>query len=305
MVARSRGPYVIAAIGGSGTRVLAAILRQSGMWIGAHLNGPLDALDFADYCARWIPIFPGNTSRPLSTAALHEMRQGLSSVVERHLSSMGDANIAWGWKNSGSLHLLRFLHDEFPDMKLLHLVRDGRDMAYSPNQYQVRRYGSFLLTPEERRWSQPLRSIAVWSRLNVMAADYAETRLQGQYLRIRFEDLCAAPIPAVRSVLEFCGLRGDAVRIAHDQVASPSSLGRWRHQSPQTVAKMNEIARAALQRFGYRDEGTTDLRRTPRERMVAVEEALRSRLSAGLGGHVAERYRRLREIRARMWRHGR
>jgi hypothetical protein len=61
---------------------------------------------------------------------------------------VSDANAAWGWKNSGSVHLLRFLHDEFPSVRFLHLVRDRRDMAYSPNQYQVRHYGNVLLTPE-------------------------------------------------------------------------------------------------------------------------------------------------------------
>lgn len=303
---RPRGPYVIVAVGGSGSRVLAGIVRQSGMWIGANLNGPLDALDFAEYCARWIPTFTESARRPLSPTILHEMRQGLHQTIEKHLASVNDANAPWGWKNSGSLHLLRFLHGEFPSAKFLHLVRDGRDMAYSPNQHQVRRYGALLLTPEERRWSQPLRSIAVWSRLNLMAADYAETHLQGQYLLVRFEDLCASPVPAVRRILDFCGLKGDAVRIAREQVVAPSSLGRWRHQPPQTVARLGEVAQVALQRFGYADgHGITPCRLTPRERVMAFEQALRSRLSAGLGGHVAERYRLLRQIRDRVWNHGR
>lgn len=306
MNVRPRGPYVITAVGGSGTRVLAAIVRQSGMWIGANLNGPLDALDFADYCARWIGTFAGGASRPLSTAILHQMREGLNDVVEKHLAAVSDANAAWGWKNSGSLHLLRFLHDEFPSVRFLHLVRDGRDMAYSPNQYQLRCYGDLLLTPEERRWSQPLRSIAVWSRLNLMAADYAETHLRDQYLLVRFEDLCASPVPAVRRILDFCGLKGDAVRIARDQIVAPSSIGRWRNQPPQTVARLGDVARVALQRFGYADgHAMPPLRRTPRERIMAFEQALRSRLSAGLGGHVVERYRLLRRIRGRASHHGR
>ena len=295
MITRPRGPCVIAAVGGSGTRVLAAVVRQAGMWIGANLNGPLDALDFADYCARWIPTFRGGATHPLSAAILGQMRQGLNDVVEKHLASLNDANRAWGWKNSGSLHLLPFLHAEFPNMRFLHLVRDGRDMAYSSNQYQVRRYGSVLLTPDERRWSQPLRSIAVWGRLNLMAADYAEGRMRDQYLLVRFEDLCASPVPSVQRILDFCGLNGDPARLARDQVVAPSSVGRWRYQRPQTVARLGEVGGVALRRFGY-GNATMPSRRTPRERVMAFEQALRSRLSAGLGGHVAERYRLLRQI---------
>ena len=133
-----------------------------------------------------------------------------------------------------------------------------------------------------------------------MAADYAETHLQHQYLLVRFEDLCASPVPTVRRILDFCGLSGDAARIARDQIVARSSIGRWRHQPPQTVARLGEVARVALQRFGYADgHAMTPLRRTPKERVMAFEQALRSRLSAGLGGHVAERYRLLRRNRGR------
>lgn len=302
MSVQPRGPYVIAAVGGSGTRVLAAIVRQSGMWIGTNLNGPLDALDLADYCTRWIPTYAG-AAGPLSPTIMHRMRQDLSDVVEKHLADLNDDNAPWGWKNSGSLHLLRLVHDAFPNARFVHMVRDGRDMAYSPNQYQVRRYGDLLLTPEERRWSQPLRSIVVWSRLNLMAADYADQHLPNQYLLVRFEDLCTSPVPTVQRILDFCGLNGDAVRIARDHVVAPSSIGRWRHQPQRTVARLNEIARVALQRFGYGDgHSMKPIMRMPRGQIMAFEDALRSRLSAGLGGDIAERYRQLRHGR---WHHGR
>lgn len=294
---RSVGPFVIAAFGGSGTRVLAGIAQQAGMWIGTNLNRPLDALDFADYCTRWIPIYARRATHPLSANILGEMRQRLNEVVERHLASINDTHRAWGWKNSGSLHLLPFFHAEIPGVRFLHLVRDGRDMAYSPNQYQVRRHGGFLLTPDEQRRSQPLRSIALWSRLNLIAADYANAHLHDRYLLVRFEDLCSSPVPSVQRILDFCGLKADATRIARDQVIPPPSLERWRLQRPQTVARLCEVAGPALQRFGYWD-GTpmAPFNRTARERVMAFEQAVRSRLSAGLGGHVAERYRRLRQM---------
>jgi hypothetical protein len=225
-----RGSRRGAAVGGSGTRVLAAIVRQSGMWIGANLNGPLDALDLADYCAQWIPTYVG-AAGPLSPTVIHQMRQGLSDVVEKHRAPLNDATAPWGWKNSGSLHLLRLVHDTFPDARFVHMVRDGRDMAYSPNQYQVRRYGDLLLTPEERRWSQPLRSIVVWSRLNLMAADYADQYLPDRYRLVRSKT-CVRRRFTVQRVLDFCGLNGTQ-SASRDQVVAPSSIGRWQHQTQQ------------------------------------------------------------------------
>src|SRR5215831_8561059 len=46
----------------------------------------------------------------------------------------------------------------------------------------------------EARARQSLHAIALWSRLNLLTADYGETILRTQYLWIRFEDLCHQPV---------------------------------------------------------------------------------------------------------------
>ena len=53
-VAPVPGPHVIGATGGSGTRVIAAIARAGGMFIGSKLNDYEDAVDFGAYSDRWI-----------------------------------------------------------------------------------------------------------------------------------------------------------------------------------------------------------------------------------------------------------
>lgn len=52
-------------------------------------------------------------------------------------------------------------------------------------------------------------------------------RPRGRYLRVRFEDLYADPVPTIRHILEFFDLRGDAAEIAREEVRVPECLGRW------------------------------------------------------------------------------
>ena len=119
-----------------------------------------------------------------------------------------------------------------PDVRFLHFLRDGRDMAFSDNQNQLNWHGRAVLGDELRKRKTPVRSIALWNRVNLAAADYGERRLGPRYLRVRFEDLCAEPVPTVGSILAFFGLEGD-VEAAAAEVRPPATLGRWQRNAEQ------------------------------------------------------------------------
>ena len=71
--------------------------------------------------------------------------------------------------------------------------------------------GALLVLGDDlRKAKTPVRSIAIWTRVNTAAADYGEERLGERYLRVRFEDLCAQPGETVRRIYDFFGLDGDA-----------------------------------------------------------------------------------------------
>ncbi len=86
---------------------------------------------------------------------------------------------------SASQHLfiaLSYTRD-FPDLKFIHVVRDGRDMALSSNQNQLRKHGGAILTWNERFFrSKPERSLLLWARVNLHAAEFGESNLRENYL---------------------------------------------------------------------------------------------------------------------------
>jgi hypothetical protein len=245
----ARGPNVVGATGGSGTRVVAQILREAGMFTGERLNAYEDALEFGEFSDRWIDRYLAAGRTP-SAAMEAEMRADLQGLVERHCAGIPGDAARWGWKEPRSIYLLPFWRDAMPSLRFLHFVRDGRDMALSENQNQLKKHGAAVFAGERVSWRRPVRSIALWSTINTWAADWGERELGAAYRCVRFEDLCAEPAPTIAAILEFFGVDGDSAAAA-SLVKPPSSLGRWQGKSARQIARLEEAGRTGLARFGY------------------------------------------------------
>ncbi len=239
-------PSIMGATGGSGTRVVARVARRAGLFIGTNLNPAEDWLDVAAYYDRWI-----NPFLQQQAGIETQMSEELLTLLREHRA--GDDGTRWGWKEPRSIFLIPFLARVLPGLRFVHVVRDGRDLAFSKNQNQVRKHAWAVLGPAPAEPDiSPPRSIALWNAANLAAADAGESELGERYLRIRFEDLCAEPEAAVARVLDFLELRGDAAELAQE-VEPPPTLGRWRKADRELVRRLEEIATPALTRFGYLD----------------------------------------------------
>ena len=242
-------PRLIGATGGSGTRAFARAARRAGLFTGADLNVSEDSLPFGAYSDRWIDAYlpfrrAGTAPDPDLEA---RMRADLERTLAAHLDGW-DGTAPWGWKEPRSAFLLPFFAGVFPGLRFVHVVRDGRDMAFSTNQNQLRKHGAAWRIGE--RGSRQVRSIRLWSALNTATAAYGREVLGDRYLRLRFEDLCARPAATIAELLRFAGLDGDPEELARD-VEAPSGLGRWRGERRRVVAALEREAGEALRLFGY------------------------------------------------------
>lgn len=243
------GPNVIGATGGSGTRVVARIVRTTGIYTGEKLNRYEDAVELGFYSDRWIDAYV-EAAGHVSPAMRDEMAADLRSVLADHLAAVPDGATSWGWKEPRSIYLLPFWNETMPELRFLHFLRDGRDMAFSENQNQLTKHGGAVLAGDLAKAKTPTRSIALWNRVNLAAADFGEQHLGPRYLRVRFEDLCAEPGATVGAIFEFFGLDGD-VEAAAGEVRPPDTLGRWQLRRKKVIDELNQTAEPALRRFGY------------------------------------------------------
>ena len=255
----SSPPLIIGATGGSGTRVVARIARAAGYDIGTRLNAPEDAISFIPFHDTWIDtVIEAQADDPTAPfAAPQAMIEDFHKYLDEHLASAGprvrEPGARWGWKAPRTLLLLPFLHAQFPGMKFIHILRDGRDMAFSKNQNQLRLHGQALLSWREK-WFLPkaVQSILIWERANLRGARYAEAHLGSNYMTATFEDLCQKPEETTARILRFLeSPEVDAAELGRGEVTAPATVGRWRAQPPELIKRLEDVAGTSLRKFGY------------------------------------------------------
>ncbi len=266
--ARVRGsaretPVVIFGTGGSGTRVLASLAREAGYFMGTNLNRPGDSADLGQFTGEWANRYLRRSNWVEET--WHEpsrerfgyprtMAASFEGAIEGHRAALEEDDAPWGWKAPRTILILPFVHETYRFAKVVHLVRDGRDIAYSKNQNQLRRHGHRVLPPSDKRVPRAQASITFWSRVNLAAARYGERFLAGSYLLLRYEDVCADPGEAAIRLVDFLGAPASADSIRHaavDLVRPSESLGRWREREPGKTKALERLGGEALREFGY------------------------------------------------------
>ncbi len=245
-------PVIIGATGGSGTRVVARIARRAGYNLGSYINEANDALAFRSFHDRWINRFLGMRGPKAITSDVDRATKDFHVALSQHLGSAMHEQILWGWKAPRSIYLLPFLHTQFPGLKFIHVIRDGRDMAFSRNQNQLRKHALEVLSWSERLFSPtPVRSILLWARINLQASEFSEKHLGQNYCLVRFEDLCQRPVETTANILRFLEVELDPQGIAAAEILAPSSIGRWQNHPPRLISKMTAVGEKALRKFGY------------------------------------------------------
>jgi len=257
---RSTPPPVVSfGTGGSGTRAIAAILHEAGIYLGPKLNRASDSLALEPFLTRWPEEYvtttgwvdargEGARSEP-QPAMLEDLVDSMKSQRE----GIPSAGARWGWKAPRTIFVLPVIHHLFRDAYTVQLLRDGRDMAYSQNQDQLEALGPAMLTDLDPDTPQAVRSIALWSRLNVAAAAYGRRHLEGRHLVIRYEDLCGDPERWIARILAHLEVADpDPVIARAGELIDPSKeIGRWRLQDPDEMAAVLVAGAEGLSEFGY------------------------------------------------------
>jgi hypothetical protein len=261
-------PTVIGGVGGSGTRVVAQILLDLGLYMGADLNPALDNLWFTVLFRKpvWYSRLYGQRDEAIHFR-LHRFAramQGLRpNVIDMYIFTRAAIHIAfqdrhwkhirflrripsfaragridladyvgWGWKEPNAHLYLDLLAEHFPDLRYIHTIRHGLDMAYSTNQQQLQRWGAQVgITPPRDKADVPRAALAYWVAANRAAIQTGQERLGDRFLLLNFDELCRDPAPHVERLLAFLGREVSTAQRAH--LASlpqlPDSVGRYKH----------------------------------------------------------------------------
>jgi len=248
-----KAPVVIGGSGGSGTRVLAELLMMSGYYMGEQQNVSCDALDFVGFYDRWLTPYDFSRTRMSSNdgramyddfnASMARFKKGFPSS-ERHQD--------WGWKNPRSMLMLPFLDAVFPAMKFIHLVRDGRDMAWSKNKNQFEKHAGLMLTGAQKGLSAEAEAMYFWSESNMLVAEYGEASMGGRYIRVRFEDLCRETEETLIRLGSFLGGAVNCEKFT-TFIHTPKSVGRWVGRPESSQVEFIRSGEKAMRYFSYQE----------------------------------------------------
>jgi Sulfotransferase family len=243
-----RSPLVILGTGGSGTRVFARLAEAAGRCMGAHQSEANDAVALYWLAERWCgEIYTAwRRGEQIDFAGFDAE---LKPCLEAHLIE-AEPGAPWGWKQPRSLYLLPALLRSYPDLLVLHVIRDGRDIAFG-SHLRLEKAGDYAVPEWGRGLPAELRLALLWDEPNRLAADFGEERLGERYLRLRLEDACADPEATAERLVSFAeGTEVGPARV-HSIVETPASLGRWRGRDPELVRAIERAAAEGLARFGY------------------------------------------------------
>lgn len=253
-------PVAIGGIGGSGTRVIAQLLLDSGVYLGADLNASNDNLWavllfnhpellhadagrlrhlialFVDRMENDISSLDPISARLINDLANQPHRQHSSEWISERIRTFTDptyrnrANSRWGWK-SPPIHMFADqLLDQMPGLIYVHVRRNGLDMAFSSNQNQRDFWGPAVL---ERPISRnACNSLAFWCYIERRILELAK-RFANRVHIVDFDRFCRNPEKSGAELLEACNIpfsREMLIRFA-DSVKIPSTMGRYKNHS--------------------------------------------------------------------------
>ena len=199
------------------------------------------------------PLAEGLREAPKGSRNLAHM---LDSFYRFHARAHDRQCTHWGDKTPLNTFNAFKIGSVFPDVRFIHIVRDGVDVAES----YVR--AGLIAEHDEaaRRWSS-----------SIDAARRAKRRYPAQFLEIRYEALVHEPEQVIRSVCDFLAVSfeasmlsqtehtremGDVPRYAHHQQTlepiSADSVGKGRRElDRRTLGRLAKVIGKQLQTLGY------------------------------------------------------
>ena len=275
----ARPPLILLGMHRSGTTLLARMLDAMGVHIGAdHKNETSESEAFRQVNIRVLSklgaawhkpeplwrVFKDRRLSNLVTATLG--RHTKSPAMRRYVGRVAPRDTVWGWKDPRNTLLFPYWQKVFPTARVIHIVRNGVDVAESLRQreeveHPLRTAARKLAYPVYPwRWPeynpQPFRShreaFDLWDEY-LKFADHARTLVAADnWLELRYEDLLAEPALLLPVIANFAGVETSPVEVA--QLAKQVDAARRFPftEKPELAAFYEQVQNhQTMQRYQY------------------------------------------------------
>lgn len=224
---RREAPVVIGGVGGSGTRVVAELLKEMGFYMG-KLNKSNDNRTFASLFRHPEWFMRHHRSNP---RVIYQALSQFEKQMLQHPDATSSRYVGWGWKNPVSHIYLDFLERYFSELRYIHVIRHGLDIAYSGNKNQLRLWGKLFQIKKPTPDQKSRAYLQYWIRSNQRAIQLGQ-KMGNRFYLLKYDDLCLHPVREISRLVRF--LRLDPRRVSVQKLSKlvqrPPSIGRYKER---------------------------------------------------------------------------
>ena len=250
----------VGALGGSGTRAIAQVLIQAGIFMGDDLNKPNDNLFFTRLLKNpeWYKKASLDEKNKRLLSFKNYMENGrisLRDLIVYYISAYTNPTYSselkfyqdvfkllfskkisrdiWGWKEPNTQIFVSEILNLFPNLKYIHILRSGLDMAFSNNKQQLKNWGwkyQIYLNGNETQNELAVKQLDYWieSTKDVIAKSKG---FENRFLMVRHSEFCQSPQKEIDRLLQFCEITVPSVKLKelYEIPSIPSSANRYKN----------------------------------------------------------------------------
>lgn len=247
-------PVVVMGRGHSGTRVLAWAIEELGIRLGTLAEKPTGDAQDRRFTRRIKKIAERNVATPAAAAPDPRDVRSFQKAAARFIEWIGDAPAGWGWKFPETYMIGNVVDAAFPEARYVHMVRDGRDLAFKAHLTDdaSRGLGHRLLEHlgalDEPHYIQAARS---WDYQVRRFQDFADS-VRDRVHEMTFESLCNDPEATMERLCAFLEVDfSPACRDYLRQNIRRGKVSQHLEEDPAQVREVEDIIRPTLERCGY------------------------------------------------------
>lgn len=271
----------IGAVGGSGTRAVAKIFMDAGVFMGDDLNASNDDLTFTRLFKNpaWynnatkpevkkrLRIFEKHmTGIPLTLSERKEFQKAAETnnlyfsyekyIADTLFSAKGFSQkkrTVWGWKEPNTQIFIEDIAEYFSNLKYIHVLRHGLDMAFSRNRQQVNNWGErFNIVIGENDTDDQIatKQLDYWIKSNTSTINQGKKLLGENFYVLYLHELIANPKEEIERLLKFAGVKCDQDLISKlkEIPQKQNSYGRYKNEN---TSIFSDEQKEAVEQLGF------------------------------------------------------
>jgi hypothetical protein len=260
----------VGGLGGSGTRTIAQLLIEMGIYMGDDMNTSNDNLFFTRLFKnpKWFKNATANEvnfrlrifEKYMTGQRLNilEMLEVLNSArrnptfqtkktyywgfIKGQFKNKQKNDYIWGWKEPNTQIIVYPLFKYFPSIKYIHVLRHGLDMAFSNNKNQLHNWGSMFginIEKSDGEIALAVKQLDYWIKSTHYVIEAGKKLIGDNLYILNYQHLCEQPDLEVPKLIAFLGVGIDEnmmKRLIKTPVISDSN-GRYRHKDLSIFSK--------------------------------------------------------------------